>query len=153
MGYRSDIVAVFYTKPVGDVKKTEEDNEAWNKRNEAKLKLFVEENFPAEWKKPEWAENNEGLTMLENDTGVVFEFQISSVKWYESYPEVQKFNEFWDRFVALADAEVEDDEGSDPVFWACEFVRLGENDDDVETKSSDEAQFVLSVSRTIERNY
>ena len=153
MGYRSDIVAVFYTTPVGDVKKTEEENEAWNKRNEAKLKLFVEENFPAEWKKPKWAENNEGLTMLESGTGVVFEFQISGVKWYESYPEVQKFDEFWDKFVALADAEVEDDEESDPVFWACEFVRLGEDDGDVETKSSDNAEYVLQVNRTIDRNY
>ncbi len=149
MGYRSDVVAVFYTT-------SNPTNKEAHKRNEAKLKLFMEENFPAEWKKPEWAENNEGLTMLENDTGTIYEFQISGVKWYESYPEVKAFDEFWDKFVALADGEGEDedeDDDQEPPEWACEFVRLGENDDDAETKSSDNAEYVLQVSRTIDRNY
>lgn len=147
MGYTSDVVAVFYTT-------SNPKNEQAHKRNEAKLKLFMEENFPAEWKKPEWAGESEGLTMLENDTGTIYEFQVTSVKWYEGYESVQKFNEFWDKFVALADGEGEDeDEGDEPPEWACEFVRLGENDDDAETKSSDEAEYVLQVSRTIDRNY
>lgn len=150
MGYTSDVVAVFYTT-------SNPKNEQAHKRNEAKLKLFMEENFPAEWKKPEWAGESEGLTMLENDTGTIYEFQVTSVKWYEGYESVRKFDEFWDRFVALADGEGEDDESKDdnqePPEWACEFVRLGENDDDVETKASDEAEYVLQVSRTIERNY
>ncbi len=149
MGYRSDVVAVFYTT-------SNPKNKEAHKRNEAKLKLFMKENFPQEWVKPEWANKDEGLTMLENDTGTIYEFQVSSVKWYEGYESVQKFDEFWDKFVALADGEGEDedgDEGDEPPEWACEFVRLGENDDDVETKSSDEAEYVLQVSRTIDRNY
>ena len=150
MGYTSDIVAVFYTTSNPKDKKA-------HKRNEAKLKLFMKENFPQEWVKPEWANNDEGLTMLENDTGTIYEFQVTSVKWYESFEGVKKFDEFWDRFVALADGEGEDDESKDddqePPQWACEFIRLGENDDDVETKSSDNAEYVLQVNRTIDRNY
>lgn len=149
MGYRSDVVAVFYTT-------SNPKDEKAHDRNEAKFKLFMEENFPAEWKKPEWAADDEGLTMLESGTGTLYEFKISGVKWYESYPEVIAFDKFWDKFVALADGEGEDeskDDDQEPPEWACEFVRLGENDDDVETKSSDEAEYVLSVSRTIERNY
>ncbi len=87
MGYKSDVVAVFYTT-------SDPKNEQAHKRNEAKLKLFMEENFPAEWKKPEWAGESEGLTMLENDTGTIYEFQISCVNWYESDPEVKAFDEF-----------------------------------------------------------
>lgn len=144
MGYRSDVVAVFYTT-------SNPKNKEAHKRNEAKLKLFVEENFPKEWVKPEWANKGEGLTMLENDTGTVYEFKVSSVKWYESFEPVRKFDEFWDKFVALADEGSDEDE--EPPEWACEFIRLGEDDGDVETKSSDNAEYVLQVNRTIDRNY
>ena len=146
MGYTSDVVAVFYTT-------SDPKNEQAHKRNEAKLKLFMDENFPAEWKKPEWGEPDEGLTMLENDTGLLYEFKVSDVKWYEGYESVQKFDEFWQKFVELADGVDVDEEGDEPPKWACEFIRVGENTDDIEEKSSNDTEYVLSVSRIIDRNY
>lgn len=146
MGYRSNVVAVFYTT-------SDPKNEQAHERNEAKLKLFMDENFPAEWKKPEWAEPDEGLTMLENDTGLLYEFKVNDVKWYEGYEAVQKFDEFWQKFVELADGVDVDEEGDEPPEWACEFIRVGENTDDIEEKSSNDTEYVLSVSRIIDRNY
>ena len=69
-------------------------------------------------------------------------FFAESVKWYDSFPEVQAFDSFWDKFCDLANGE-HDKEGDDPVFWACELIRIGENDDDVddaEERGSDEPE-------------
>ena len=74
----------------------------------------------------------------------------SDLKWYESYPEVVAFDAFWEKFCELAD---ESQEGDEPVDWACEFVRIGENTDDIEEKSSNEAEWLLQVNRVIDTNY
>lgn len=149
MGYRSDVVALFYTTPIEQVGKTEKENEALNKRNQATLDLFVRENFPKALAEVS-NEFGDGLHRDETDSRVVWKFQYTSVKWYESYPEVQAFDAFWEKFCELAD---ESEEGSDPIFWACEFIRIGENDDDIETKSSNEAEWLMQVQRSIELNY
>lgn len=150
MGYRSDVVALFYTSPVHDVNKTKKENGAWNKRNQATLDLFVKENFPEALKKIE-NEFGDGLSRDKTDHRVVWKFQYTSVKWYESYPDIQAFDAFWNKFVELVNNQ-EDEEG-DPVCWACEFIRIGENDEDIETKSSDEAEWLMQVQRSIELNY
>lgn len=147
MGYRSDVVAIFYTIPIARVGDASAENEALNKRNIATLDMFVRENFPESLKS---GSDEDGLHRDEANSRVVWRFQNTSVKWYDSFPEVQAFEAFWDKLVKLADNQ---EEGDDPVFWACELIRIGENDDDVETKASHDADWLLRLNRSIELNY
>ena len=149
MGYRSEVVALFYSQPVEQREKTEEENEVLNKRNMATLDLFVRENFPKELCEP-ISDYSDGLHRDETPSRVVWQFRSTNTKWYDSYPEVIAFEEFWDKFVKLADNS---ESGSDPVFWACEFMRIGENDDDVEQKVSHDCDWLLRLQRSIEINY
>ena len=143
MGYRSEVVALFYTSPVAMNDQSKEENDALNKRNMATLDLFMKENFPESLA--------ECLTKEEADGRVVWKFYEGDTKWYEAFPEVQEFDNFWDKFVELVDTEA--NEGDDPIFWACEFIRIGENDEDIEIKASHEAEWLARVQRTIEFNY
>ena len=119
MGYRSDVTAVFYTD---------------KKENWPSLKLYVDENFPEELK---------GLLDVVGECGYLF--QDDQTKWYPSYPEVQAFETFMEKFMELADG----DEGKD-LEWACEFVRIGEESEDVEIRLSGDAKYVLNLVRSVE---
>ena len=140
MGYRSDVMAVFYNIVTGDEEK--------DKRNLATLDMFVRENFP----EPLLHEGDvdDGMRRIEDKNRVIYEFKNTGVKWYESYEEVKAFDAFWEKFCELAD---ESQEGDEPVDWACEFIRLGENTDDIEEKSSNEAEWLIQVSRVIDTTY
>lgn len=149
MGYRSDVVAVFYAQD-----RSEEKYKKRNERNRAKLKLFVEANFPESLREDD---DDGGLNVFDTPTRLLYEFKHTDVKWYDSYPEVIAFEQFWDSFGNLCDkhnpsapAEDADTEGVD---WAAEFIRLGENADDIEERSLGEADWLLRVSRTIETDY
>ena len=120
MGYRSDVKAVFYTS-----------KEKW-----PMLKLYVDEHFPEELK---------GSLSIVGERGYLF--QDNNVKWYDSWPEVQAFNRFVSNFLELAD---EDSDEARERAWAYEFVRIGEDSDDLEETYSDGAEYVLSVIRDVE---
>jgi hypothetical protein len=120
MGYRSDVTAVFYTRK----------KEGW-----PALKLFVDENFPEEFK--------DRLEVLNDNTYLGYVFQAEDVKWYEAYESIQKFEEFAHKFVEIADGEGHTHE------WSYEFARVGEDSDDVEIDRSQKADCVLHVSRRI----
>jgi hypothetical protein len=121
MGYRSEITAVFYT----------------NKKDEwPLLKLFVDENFPKD------LANCLQVECEEKRGRWGFVFRVDDYKWYESYPEVQEFNEFEDRFSGMEKCI----EGT----WACEFARIGEETNDIEERSSNHADYILRVIRHIE---
>jgi hypothetical protein len=124
MGYRSEITAVFYT----------------NKKDEwPLLKLFVDENFPKDLADCLHVECEE----TRGRWG--FMFRVGEYKWYESYPEVQEFNEFEDRFSGMEKCI----EGT----WAFEFARIGEDYTDIEERSSNHADYVLNIVRSIEVNF
>lgn len=145
MGYRSDIMAVFYAQDIAGESER-------NARNRAKLKLFVEENFPKYWREEkEGQEGREGnLTLLDQPHRVLYEFKVSDVKWYESYPEVIAFEQFWDRFREMCEDKAEGDE---PPLWAAEFIRIGENTDDIEERCVGDNEWLIQVSRVIDTNY
>lgn len=153
MGYRSDVVAIFYATDVLMIDDSEAKAKEFNERNRAKLKLFVEENFPKYWRGT-GNELDDHLTMLEGDDGrirrLIFKFRADNIKWYEGYPEVIAFEQFWEKFSDLVDTE---EEGNDPCDWAAEFVRLGENTEDIEEKSIGDSDWLLQVNRYIETNY
>jgi len=126
MGYRSVVEAVFYTR---------------NEEEYPLLKLYVEENFPKS------EELREGLKPIKANNVWGCHFIADNVKWYESYPEIQEFNEFVVKFNQL----LMENERARPT-WAYEFVRLGEEANDIEEERSDNADFILSVRREIELN-
>jgi hypothetical protein len=73
-----------------------------------------------------------------HDSKCVLMFQARDVKWYESYPEVSRFMKMLDEIGEL--------EG-----FNYEFLRIGEDDDDIERKIGGEnCDCILSVSRAIE---
>lgn len=121
MGYRSEVMAAFYTT---------------NKDEAPLLKLFIEENWPKEGNLTayEWIKSDEHFGII---------FHKEDVKWYESFPEVQAFDAFTEKFMEIADSEEK------KYNWFYEFVRIGEEYQDIETKGSYYSDNILSVSRAI----
>jgi len=119
MGYRSDGKIVFY---------------ALKQKDHAAIKLWVDENFPKDDFDYEEREMNGRKIM---------EFSFSGWKWYESYPEVQAIEKAMNDFCALFDGE------NAAVEVAMEFVRLGEEYEDIEIKQSGGSDCLLTVSRSI----
>ena len=126
MGYRSDIKAVFYAP----------------KENAPLLKLYVDENFPKEL--------DGELHPIDNGRHAGYEFGGNGWKWYPSYPEIVAFNRFVSNYLELADAD--SDEARERA-WAYEFVRIGEDSDDVEETYSDHAHYLIRISRAIDSEF
>lgn len=123
MGYRSDVVAVFYT---------------YDPMEYPAMKLFIDEHVPDVFRTDEYMrvfESNSG----NNLRGI--KFTMNGWKWYESYPEIQGFEQAMAKFEKLAD------EGSK---WNWEFVRLGEEVEDVEERHSYNSENLIYVVRSIE---
>jgi len=121
MGYRSDVKALIY--PVSSEHSLIEYD---------KLKLLMNTTFKHVL--DSWG--NESFSW--DDKHRILVFNANSVKWYESYPEVDMFPKF------LADVH--------ELEYEYEFIRLGEEDDDVEEDSTGDAQGYMYVSRTIQVN-
>jgi len=124
MGYRSEVCAVFYCHDMRDY---------------SSMKLFIDENIPrgeSEWMREHIHEESVGERKYVH-------FQIDDVKWYDSYAEIQEFNEFIEAFKKLADGENE-------LTWAYEFVRIGEDLNDIEAHESDGSDNKLHVSRVVD---
>ena len=103
----------------------------------AAVKLFVDENFPEEL-----AGN---LRPINNGYYQGYMFEDENVKWYDSYPEVAAFHKFASNFLELAEQE--------EIRWAYEFVRIGEDSEDIEETQSDYADNQLRVTRSIETDF
>ena len=125
MGYRSNVMAVFYT---------------YDPNEFPSIKLFIDENIP------EWFRGDEYMTTFTGSNNLQgIKFDLQDVKWYESYPDVQGFEQALKKFEKLAD-------GADSK-WCFEFVRLGEEVEDIEERQSYGSNNLLYVSRSIECNY
>ena len=124
MGYRSEVTAIFYCH---------------NQDDYPSMKLFVEENIGGTFK--------EDITEEESNERKYIKFYLEDVKWYDSYPDVIQFNEFIEAFVELAD----DDESK--LTWAYEFVRFGEELNDIEVTESDGANNVMRIHRYVDLNF
>jgi hypothetical protein len=74
-----------------------------------------------------------------DDKHRVLKFSAESVKWYESYPDVAKFSPFLDEAHKLG--------------YEYEFIRVGEDIDDIEDDSTGDAEGYLYVQRTIEVSF
>jgi hypothetical protein len=125
MGYRSDVSIIFYARG--------NSNDAG--RNTL-LKLWFDENYPHYVATTEWC-----ATIRHKDDAIVVDYD--DVKWYESYDHVKAvtaaIGKFDDTF------RCGDEEGQ----YAHEFVRIGEDDTDIEAERSDWNDALLYVSRSI----
>lgn len=79
-----------------------------------------------------------GNCAIWHDDKCVLEFKIEDVKWYESYPDVIAFTTMLENLQEI--------EG-----YNYEFVRIGEEDDDVERQThGDQHEYLIRVCRSIE---
>ena len=122
MGYRSDVMAVFYVKEA---------------KHFPVLKLWLDENFP--------------VKMFETslrwfDRGMVVE--CSSVKWYDDYDDVKAFDAAVDKYLELVNNELGVDD--DTPMFNYEFVRVGEDDEDIiRMYEGYDCECLLGVTREI----
>ena len=98
------------------------------------LRLFVDENFPEALKG--------GLEIIGSSVYSGYVFSAESTKWYDQYTEVMAYNEFVGAYTELID-------GESGLPWVYEFIRIGEDTDDIETANEGDADYVLQVRREI----
>jgi len=119
MGYRSDVKALVY--PAGG---------EHNLLNYDKLKTLMNTTFKDVL--DFWSDDY----FTWDDKHRVLKFAANSIKWYDSFPEVDRFTTFL--------AEVQELE------YEYEFIRIGEDTDDIEDDSTGDSNGFLYVSRSIE---
>ena len=135
MGYRSDVKIVFYlTKGTVDVPPTEDNPLV----PFAALKFWFEENYPVREAKDEWCaeiDYGEGLDHIL--------VTYTDVKWYSSYEHVMAVEALFGKFSDTFRSDERDHRAQ------YEYVRIGEQDDDIERDSSSYADHRLYVERSI----
>lgn len=123
MGYRSDVMALIYPEPGDD--KSEKFEQ---------LKLLMATTFKD-------VDEDFGSCMTWIEAGRVLKFNIQDVKWYPSYGDVQMFEKMLEEF------------GNDIPGYCTEFVRIGEEFDDMEQRQTgDNNEYYLQVRREIDCN-
>jgi hypothetical protein len=130
MGYRSNLVVLIYP----DVKNPSEEQPLYEQ-----LKVLMGTTFKGV------SEEFGDPYMTWQDSDHVLKFELEDVKWYPSYPDVQMFEKM---------LEALNPDSSDDIPGYCtEFVRVGEDNDDVEeTHTGHNNHYYLSVRRTIDCN-
>ena len=133
MGYRSDIKIVFYlTKGTHDHPPTEDNPLV----PFAALKFWFEETYPVKEAKDEWC--------AEIDYGKDYILlKYTDVKWYPDYKHVEAVEAVFGKF---SDTFRSEGLGHRAQY---EFVRVGEQDDDIERECSGYADHRLFVERSI----
>lgn len=131
MGYRSDVMVVIYPDAASD-------EDAALKYGQLKVlmqttfKDVVEDGFGADM---EWVDDKQ-----------VLKFDIQSVKWYDSDPAVRRFGDM----LELLHCEPDEDDEEVIGGYCVEFMRIGEDYDDVERECHGHNLCChLSVSRGI----
>jgi hypothetical protein len=127
MGYRSDVTMIMY--PSAD-----------HRDKFAALKLYVDENLPDEFE-----------VIGEGDRRYLHCY-IDGVKWYDSYEEVDTYSKLfseWDElFADPDDPSAKEGLQADTIFHY-EFMRIGEDYEDVEYHQSYGADHALNMSREV----
>lgn len=140
MGYRSNVGAMFYVVPMFDPE-TQKYSSDYKKRAMALLKVW--------WQaKMESCPKNMRDSFEAEEYG--FKFFEEDVKWYDSYTDVAWFNNLAKAFIEELIENEELDGGSGlNRSYAYEFVRIGEDDTDIQSDSAGNIDYRLQVSRTM----
>ena len=132
MGYRSNLMVLIYP----DIKNPSEEQPLYDQ-----LKVLMGTTFK------QITEEYFGSCMTWMDSDHVLKFDIPDVKWYPSYSHVQMFEKMLGAFKGSGD-DAEDIKG-----YCTEFVRIGEESDDVdEVHTGHNNHYYLSVRREIDCN-
>jgi len=140
MGYRSDVVMLMYGKeevfPI--------------------LKLWVEENLIPMIKVHgldntlggnrvlfDDGGNTDGLWLFTRDNYKGYAYKEFGVKWYPDYPEIRAFEAVREKFAEVFNRD------NHAAELAMEFMRIGEEPDDIESVDSFHSVGLLSVQRDI----
>jgi hypothetical protein len=122
MGYRSDVTVLIYP-----------DNGEQNAERYDTLKVLMNTTFKETYEA--WEDSFDWL-----DNHRVLKFAVESVKWYDSYPDVQNFARMLDDLGEMEGLNYE-------------FMRVGEEYDDLEqAQRGNDLQYHLGLSRHIEVN-
>lgn len=128
MGYRSCVMALIYP---------DEDHAEAMQPVYGQLKVLMNTTFKQvieAWGEPKW-----------HDDQCAMHFSFDDVKWYESYPDVQLFEDMRRKFNGDSDDGIPG--------YCVEFIRVGEdNDDVVEEHTGENNQYMLAVRREIDCN-
>ena len=120
MGYRSDVTMVIYPK--------------FGHRDKfAALKLYVDENLPDQFEVV-----GEGYDRY-------LHCYIEGVKWYDSYEEVDAYNKAFSKWEDM----FRDEEEPEAPLFHFEFMRVGEEYEDVQYECSNYSAHVLNLSREV----
>jgi hypothetical protein len=125
MGYRSDVVCIIYPHGEG----------VDSKEKYALLKTLMATTFKDV--SEAWGSKMEWL-----DADCILEFDIPDVKWYGSYVEVKIFEEMRER--------IESEEFESIVI---EFIRVGEESDDIDQRHSMTGEYYLRTETAIVRGH
>jgi len=128
MGYRSEVCVVFYCP----------------KEDYLVMKLFMDENEPKDNQLFDKS-NEDHYEVCDLGDKMMVKFLFPDIKWYETYPEVIEFMEFIEAFGKIANSE--------SSTWNYEFIRLGEEYEDIDTRESDGSDSLIQVRREIEYNF
>ena len=121
MGYRSDVTIVMYPK---------------RKEDFAALKLYADETFPDKFEVHEDNNRIEGFRYL------MLEFD--SVKWYEGYEGVDVYTRAFSEWDTMFRDEYEPESGT---LFHYEFMRIGEDYEDIVYDRSVDSDMILGVDR------
>ena len=124
MGYRSDVTMVMYPK---------------RKEDFAMLKLYVDENLPDQFE------------AHESDSGFRYLYcYIDGVKWYDSYDEVEAYNTAFNEWEQVfADPNPDPTRSEHAPICHYEFMRVGEEYEDVQYECSYGSDHALNLSREV----
>jgi hypothetical protein len=140
MGYRSEVDIVFYVPSQSDTAYP-------------LLKLWFDANYPHAEAKDEWCAS---IDYDEENQAILVSYQ--DVKWYSDYEHVKTVEKAFDDIDELINNDsittvTEDDTDTTPFNIAWEFVRIGEDDNDIETRASDNGDYVIAVHRSTEISF
>ena len=119
MGYRSNVTAIFYAE--------EKD---W-----PVIKLWLDEN------RPNSIIGEDDFKGYQRGSLRGYYIEYDDVKWYDTYPNMQDFNSYASKYIVLFC-----NEGSTAAY---EFVRIGENYEDIEVDRNGDHHYVLRPERTV----
>jgi hypothetical protein len=141
MGYRSDVDIVFYVPSQSDTAYP-------------LLKLWFDAHYPHIEAKDEWGAE---IEYDEKNRAVIVRYNY--VKWYSSYEHPQAVDKLFVEIETLLGrldddtALVSKNPNVTPFEIAYEYVRIGEEDPDIEVGQSRNAYAVIAVNRTTEISF
>ena len=137
MGYRSDVKIVFYlTHPIHDTTDTTDTPPTNPVLTFPALKLWFDETYPVKEAKEEWeAEIEYGSNYI------LCSYQ--DVKWYEGYQHPNNVSNAFEKFSAAFRSDERDHRAQ------YEFVRIGEEYDDIQLDSSSYSDHRIAIARSM----